>query len=172
LPAHLLLTLDARDPLLASLKLGPTRYFRLVHPFHYSQGEAFAYRQSKGSIEFIQPSRFGAYIDWPEGSIDWPDYCGPYPAHFTTISATLENHHLLFDEKLENQIVLGADQEELRQQTCNCICPVCSEPTRLIARIPDQIEAAPETLWGGNCIDTLFWYCDRCQIVVTHNECS
>lgn len=168
LPAHLLLTLDTRDPLLAHLKFSSTRYFRLVHPFHYSQGETFAYRQSEGSIEFIHPNR----IDWPEGNIDWPAYYGPYPAYFTPLPATLEIAEPPYDDDFEQAILLGPAQESLRQQAGKLICPICSKPTRIIARMPDEVGGAADTLWGGNYVDTLFWYCDTCQIVLTHNECS
>ncbi|MEJ2117731.1 MAG: hypothetical protein P8Y36_07455 [Alphaproteobacteria bacterium] len=172
LSAHLLLTLDTRDPLLAHLKLNSIRHFRLAHPFHYSQGETFAYRQSEGSIEFIKPSWFGKYVDWPEGSIDWPAYYGAYPTHFKTVPATLEIAQPTYDDDFDLTIILGSAQESLRQQSGEPICPVCSKLTRLIARMPDEIEGVAATLWGGNYVDTLFWYCDTCQIVLTHNECS
>jgi hypothetical protein len=174
LPAHVLLTLDTRDPLLARLRLGSIPHFRLVHPFHYSQGEEFAYQQSEGSIKFLQHCRRGKVIDWPKGSIDWPAYKGQYPTHFTTIPATLEVEEPPYagDDGLQDTIFLGANQEELRSQDGNPDCPQCKEVTQLIARIPDRIEGVAKTLWGDNYVDTLFFYCGGCQVVITHNECD
>jgi hypothetical protein len=196
LPAHLLLTLDTGDPLLARLKLDSVLHFRLVHPFRYSQGNAFAYRQSEGSIEFIQPSASSEYIDWPEGDIDWPDYDGPYPKRFTKIPASLEveepppgelktnygsdgngkegnlyspyTYCYARDSLGAQAIFLGAAQRTIQIHKIDC--PVCTKRVRLIARMPDHPKGAKKSLWGGHGVYTLFWYCEGCQIVVTHNE--
>ena len=283
--AHLILTLDMRDPLLARLQLEPIEYFRLVHPFFYEPAR-FAYQQADGGIQFLTP--FPAWKvahGWPH----WPD--DNYPTSFETIPAALEDEpfsdrssaqsasspkveqkpavpvedsvqegfivcledgrkvkslkrHLRMNYDLSPEeyrekwglprdypmiapayaaarfelakrmgfvqrraaeasaaeepekgkrtgavaakhhdimshaILLGARQEKIRRQWGEPDCPVCSEPTRLIARVPDRIDGRqPErlkserqTMWGDNCVDTLFFYCDFCRVVVTHNE--
>src|SRR5882724_3495123 len=81
-PAHLVLTLDTRDPLLARLDLGPIMQFRLVHAYRYSQGETRTYRQVDGVIEFLEPGLVEDDI------VDWP--YDDYPDRFENVPATLE----------------------------------------------------------------------------------
>ena len=90
--------------------------------------------------------------------------------------AAVAKHH----DIMRHAILLGANQEKLRRQWGKPDCPVCSEPTRLIARVPDGIDGRqPEringirqTMWENRYIDTLFYYCGRCRVVVTHHECD
>jgi predicted transcriptional regulator len=293
-PAHLILTLDTRDPLLARLQLEPIEQFRLVHPFFYVPGK-YAYRQTGGMIQFLK-LRYGANAGSGEWTVahGWPHWpYENYPTSFETILAALEDEpfsdrssvqsarspkveqkpavpvkdsvqeycivcledgikfkslkqHLRMnydlspeeyrekwglprdypmiapayaaarselakrmgfvrrgagearaavepemgkptdtiaakhDDNMGRAILLGANQEKLSSQWGKPDCPVCSEPIGLIARVPDRIDGRePErvngvrqTMWGNHCVDTLFFYCRRCRVVVTHNECD
>lgn len=55
-PAHLVLTLDTRDPRLAVFGLDVGPRLRLVHPFFFSQGDRFAYHHA-GQDEIAFPDR-------------------------------------------------------------------------------------------------------------------
>jgi hypothetical protein len=184
-PAHLVLTLDTRDPLLARLDLGLIPRFRLVHPYRYDHSEMFAYRQADGVIEFLEPGLVYEASDWPYDE---------YPARFENVPATLEieepppgnlktdygsdgngkgcNLHspytYWYPEGAGNAVFLGPMQKTIQGPQFDC--PVCVKQTRLIARVPDQADGAKEATWRNCGVYTLFWYCDPCQIVVTHNE--
>jgi len=183
-PAHLVLTLDTRDPLLARLDLGPITQFRLVHAYRYSQGQTQAYRQVDGVMEFLEPGLV------EDDSVEWP--YDEYPTHFENVPATLEieeppRGELEPDYRLDgeggnlyspyaywypegsgNAIFLGPAQKTIQDHVIDC--PVCFKRTRLIARVPDQADGANEETWSNSGVYALFWYCGPCQVVVTHNE--
>ncbi len=58
--AHLVLTLDDRDPDVAALGVNVGPLIRLVHPFYYSQGDSFYYRHvNENQLEFFkEPYRY------------------------------------------------------------------------------------------------------------------
>lgn len=135
-------------------------------------------------------------IDWPEGGVDWDVYDEPYPKHFPKIPASLEveepppgelktnygsdgngkggnlyspyTYSNASDPDGRQAIFLGAAQRTIQIHEIDC--PICTNRARLIARVPDHPNGVKRSLWGGHCVYTLFWYCDGCQIVVTHNE--
>jgi hypothetical protein len=184
-PAHLVLTLDTRDPLLARFGLAIGPRFRLVHPYVYdSEGETFAYRQIDGRIDFL-PFASQMEEDWPYDD---------YPARFTQIPSTLEveepppgdfspdygtdgnglggnlysPYAYWYPHGTGNTIFLGKLQQTI--QDSDCACPSCAQPAPLLARVPDQADGATEKTWDNTGVFTLFWYCAPCGLVISRNE--
>lgn len=167
-PAHLVLTLDCRDPALESMNLGIRTTFRFVYPYRYDDN-LFTYTQVNDQIEFLDPRPAQVTPDWP--------YSG-YPTSFTRVPATLL--HARFPAEISDcyppadpehpqiSIYLGDKQKTTQDHQVNC--PQCQHDARLIGRIPDQASGAMEKTWGNAWVFSLFWYCSPCGITVVFNE--
>ena len=162
LPAHLLLSLDMRDPRLSFLKMsvGPT--LRLVHPFYYSQGKTFAYHIGTAGIIFT-PAGFDGTV-----SEDWPTE--NYPAQFPRMPVDLDAVSIDSDDWNTDKIFISHDQPTLQDET-GYHCESCGGPINLFAVVPSTPLPNLE-LWGvyGKGVTVNFLYCSTCMAINTHNS--
>jgi hypothetical protein len=163
LPAHLLLSLDMRDPRLSFLKMsvGPT--LRLVHPFYYSQGQTFAYHMGKAGIIFTPASFDGTVCedDWPTEN---------YPAQFPSMPVDLDAVSIDPDDWNTDKIFISHDQPTLQDETYYH-CGSCGGPINLFAVVPSTPLPNLE-LWGvyGRGVTANFLFCSACMAINTHNS--
>lgn len=162
LPAHLLLSLDMRDPRLSFLKMNVGPMLRLVHPFHYSQGETFAYHIGADGVVFT-PADFDKI-----GSANWPTK--NYPEQFPGSPVELEA--VAIDPARFNidRIFISHTQPTPQDDTVGC-CQACKAPTHLFAVVPST--PLPDLdLWGclGRGVMAIFLYCSSCTAINTHNS--
>jgi hypothetical protein len=164
-PAHLILTLDVRDPRLAPLALDVGPFLRLVHPFYFSQGDPFAYRH-------IHPDEI-AFVSTNTGrdpfrclAPDWPSEGFPreLPAHDIDIQT--------WDPELDSDPIYIGDDVPTWQSYDETACVACAAGgVRLIASVPN--DPLPELdIWNSMGVSVVFWYCLSCKAIVTHNECD
>jgi hypothetical protein len=161
LPAHLLLSLDMGDPRLSFLKMnvGPT--LRLVHPFHYSQGNTFAYHIKADGVIFTPD--FGR-----SGSPDWPTK--NYPKRYPSRPVDLEAVSINPDRFNTDKIFISHTQPTPQDDTVGR-CLSCKAPTHLFAVVPST--PLPDLdLWGpyGKGVKAIFLYCSSCMAINTHNS--
>ncbi len=166
--AHLVLTLDCRDPILEHLHLGNHSKFRFVYPYRYDDHE-FAYKQANDGIEFLDPRPTDMARNWPYSE---------YPIQFARVPASMVL--LEFPSEISDSdpptdpghpqisIYLGDKQETTHSYHVSC--PHCRHDARLIGRVPDQASGAMERTWGNAWVYALFWYCDCCEITIAFNE--
>ena len=170
LPAHLVLTLDRRDPRFTFLNVGGGSLVRLIHPFYYNQGERFVYRQlDESTIQFIGFSG-EVWDDWP--AADFPPTLPSRSIRIDQIQGAparrLNKHGLIADY---STIFVGPGTPTV-QKYDELKCEACGVgDLRLIASIPNR--PIPElNIWDNDFVFVLFWSCSACQAIVTHNECD
>ena len=69
-------------------------------------------------------------------------------------------------------IILGHSLISIHQRMAQLPCCACHENTaRLIAMVPSQ-PMVDVDFWGkwGSYAWVLFWYCERCQAILTYSE--
>ena len=168
--AHLVLTLDCRDPILGRLNLGNHAKFRFAYPYRYDDN-FYAYKQVEDQIEFIDPRPADAAPDWP--------YPG-CPDKFTPVPATLSLTRFPTDivdsypptDPTHPQVAIYLGDHQRTTQDHHVVCPQCECDTRLLGRVPNQAYGAVEKIWDNDWVFSLFWYCDRCAVTITFNECD
>jgi hypothetical protein len=178
---HLVLTLDLSDPLLERLRLGSAEPFRLAHPYVYSQGEEFVYRHKNGDIEWIDfvgsASDDWPYENYPKNFASFPvtiEVEEPPPdglkPDYGTDDSELSPYTYPFREGAASAIFLGDRQMTIQHYEKDC--PLCKRHARLLACVPDRPQGAEECTWDQGGVHALFWYCEPCKVVITHNECD
>jgi hypothetical protein len=171
LPAHLLLTVDRSDPMFSALNVRTADKLRLVYPFYQSfKGSTFSYRHLDGNtikFETFDPETMVASraADWPS-----PDFPKTLPSRKIDISAfDAPPNHYDFDDV--STIFIGAQSPTIQQHDPNC--PDCAGTNvRLLAKIPGRPIEDVEFWRGNDFVNVLFWYCEDCTSIFTHNECD
>lgn len=162
LPAHLLLSLDMRDPRLLFLNISVGPILRLVHPFYYSQGQTFAYHVTDGGIVF-SPKGFDEEV-WP----NWPTR--NFPQHFPNLPVDLDAVSIDPNDWNTDKIFISPDQPTL-QDEAGQHCQSCGAPIKLFAVVPSTPLPDLE-LWGevGKGVTVNFLHCSACRAINTHNS--
>jgi len=164
LPAHLVLTLDSSDQRVAALNISVGPVIRLVHPYYYSQGESFSYHhQGENQIEF---TNFRGVADgsWPHEGL-----ASTLPAHDIKILVIKGKPQRKWGDC--STIFMGNDAPTV-QNYSGRKCAACSaRETRLIASIPSR-PAPGVNIWNNDFVFALFWFCEKCKAITTHNECD
>lgn len=174
LPAHLVLTLDNADPRIAALGIDVGPKVRLVHPFRYSEGDFVAYRHRGGdAIEFIGAVE-AVEQPWPSDSL--PE---TFPARAIEIAAIEGEPRREFGEC--STIYLGGNAPTAQRHGDGGDgngdddgggCAACSTGVpRLIASVPSRPVPGLD-IWDNDFVFALFWFCDACKAITTHNECD
>lgn len=166
LPAHLVVSLDMRDPRLNTIgiNVGPT--LRLVHPYHYSQGETFTYRHVEDGIAFDPfPARSQADSGWPTEN---------YPAQFPSrpgdlFVGTPDPEDWSFDK-----IFVWPTEPSIQptfQDEKGKTCEACRLAPLVYLAVVQSSPLPGLELWGeyGAGVETNFWYCPRCNAINTSN---
>jgi len=171
-PAQLVLTLDTADPRIAGLVPIDVSLIRIVHPYVYSEGGTFVYRHTlEGGIEFLRPQlpEWDRLASPPDG--DWPSV--DFPKELPGMPSELVEDRGQTDSWNVDRILVGDDQATI-QGYDGILCVACGAGgLRLIAGVPSR-PLPSLLLWGehGDGVMAVFWYCNSCQAINTHNECD
>lgn len=179
-PLHLLVTLDLADPFLRDFGQLPCRNLPLVHQLRYDRWGCLRYRPvADDAIEIKGAAEGNVLSDWPTENYPLAFPSTPLVVHPVPEPdpAYMEEHSWMGDEDRvvrEHQMLriqIGAGS--LSYQCQEDEPPDCCGPMRLICVVPNR--PVPDVcLWGpdGDFVWILFWLCDRCKTIETHNECD
>jgi hypothetical protein len=171
LPFHLIATLDTSDPVLAPLKLGIGPKLRLVHHYHYNQGDSdwMTYRHVSPD-EIVVVGTFGnGEPDWPHA--DLPRELPTRPLVLQPSQGNEPGSNFSSPSGRTMYVGIGVPTSQDYWTPDYIRCRACRHEVVLIARVENLPLASVDVeTWGNSGVAALFFYCAGCQAITTASE--